>query len=51
MDVVDRVPGLAATTAGAEVRADMEARRAAARAHTRQVGDDPPEVRDWAWRG
>jgi xylulose-5-phosphate/fructose-6-phosphate phosphoketolase len=51
MDVVDRVPGLAATTAGAEVRADMQAWRAAAREHTRRVGDDPPEVRDWAWRG
>jgi xylulose-5-phosphate/fructose-6-phosphate phosphoketolase len=51
MDVVDRVPGLADTTAGAEVRADMSARRAAAREHTRRVGEDAPEVRDWAWRG
>ena len=51
MDVVDRVPGLAATTAGAEVRADMEARRAAAREHTRRFGEDAPEVRGWAWPG
>ena len=23
--------------------------RLRARAYTREVGDDPPEVRDWAW--
>jgi len=21
------------------------------RAHTREVGDDPPDVRDWIWPG
>ena len=47
MDVIDRVPGLA-ETAG-DVRADMEARRRAARDHTRAAGDDIASVRDWVW--
>ncbi len=53
MDVIDRVPSLgpSGSTAAAEVRADMEGRRAAAREHTRLHGEDAPEVRDWAWPG
>ncbi|MBI1797114.1 MAG: phosphoketolase family protein [Candidatus Eisenbacteria bacterium] len=47
MDVIDRVPGLAAR-AGA-LRAEMVARREAARAHARAAGEDAPEIRDWAW--
>jgi xylulose-5-phosphate/fructose-6-phosphate phosphoketolase len=47
MDVIDRVPGLAA--GAADVREAMVASRAEARAHTRTVGDDLPEVRDWTW--
>src|SRR5204863_3090197 len=45
MDVIDRVPGLA-DEAGA-VRARMQELREEARRHTRETGDDPPEVRDW----
>ncbi len=47
MDVVDRVPGLAAT-AGL-LRQEMVDQRLAARAYTRANGDDPPEIRDWQW--
>jgi xylulose-5-phosphate/fructose-6-phosphate phosphoketolase len=47
MDVVDRVPGLAARAAG--VREEMVERRRAARAFTREHGDDDPEIRDWTW--
>jgi xylulose-5-phosphate/fructose-6-phosphate phosphoketolase len=47
MDVIDRVPGLA-SRAG-HVRQAMSDRRLACRAHTRQEGDDAPEVRDWTW--
>jgi xylulose-5-phosphate/fructose-6-phosphate phosphoketolase len=47
MDVIDRVPSLGEAAAG--IRADMVERRHRARAHTREVGDDIPEVRDWAW--
>ena len=35
--------------AAADVRAEMVARRAEARDHTRAVGDDLPSVRDWSW--
>ena len=47
MDVIDRVPSLSgrATTE----RQAMVDRRAEVRAYTRDVGDDPPEVRDWTW--
>jgi xylulose-5-phosphate/fructose-6-phosphate phosphoketolase len=51
MDVIDRVPALGPAGVGLDVRADMEARRAAARDHTRAHGEDAPEVRDWAWPG
>ena len=49
MDVIDRVPGLGERAAG--LRQEMSDARLRARAHTREVGDDPPEVRDWTWPG
>ncbi len=47
IDVIDRVPGLAERAA--HLRQRMEERRLAARAYTREHGDDDPEIRDWAW--
>jgi xylulose-5-phosphate/fructose-6-phosphate phosphoketolase len=47
LDVVDRVPGLAASAAG--LRDELAERRRAARAFTREHGDDDPEIRDWTW--
>jgi len=47
MDVIDRVPGLAARAG--HLRQTMVDRRVECRAYTRQVGDDPPEIRDWTW--
>jgi xylulose-5-phosphate/fructose-6-phosphate phosphoketolase len=47
MDVIDRVPGLA-SRAG-HVRQLMADRRVACRAHTRQHGEDAPEVSGWTW--
>jgi xylulose-5-phosphate/fructose-6-phosphate phosphoketolase len=47
MDVIDRVPQLGARAA--EVRQHMVDRRLEVRAYTRNVGDDPPDVRDWVW--
>ncbi len=47
MDVIDRVPGLGERTAG--LRQEMVDTRLRHRAYTREVGDDPPEVRDWTW--
>jgi xylulose-5-phosphate/fructose-6-phosphate phosphoketolase len=47
MDVVDRVPGLAARAA--HLRQEMVDRRLAARAWTREHGEDQPDVRDWTW--
>jgi xylulose-5-phosphate/fructose-6-phosphate phosphoketolase len=49
MDVVDRVPGLSERCA--HLRQDMVDERLRARAYTREVGDDMPEVRDWVWPG
>ncbi len=49
MDVIDRVPGLAAKAA--HVRQLMEDQRMGARAYTREHGEDSPEIRDWSWRG
>ena len=49
MDVIDRVPGLGAT--GGHLRQDMVDARLKARQYTRDVGDDPPEIRDWSWPG
>ncbi len=47
MDVIDRVPGLGERAA--HLRQDMADRRIRARAHTREHGEDPPEIRDWTW--
>ena len=47
IDVIDRVPGLA--DRAAHVREAMLDARMRARAYTREVGDDPPEIRDWTW--
>ena len=47
MDVIDRVPGLAAEAAG--LRQQMVDERLRCRAYTREHGDDVPEVRDWSW--
>jgi xylulose-5-phosphate/fructose-6-phosphate phosphoketolase len=47
MDAIDRVPMLRAR--GAHVRQQMFDARLIARAYTREVGDDLPEVRDWVW--
>jgi xylulose-5-phosphate/fructose-6-phosphate phosphoketolase len=49
LDVIDRVPGLA-DSAG-HVRQAMVDRRIAARAYTREHGEDDPEIRDWTWPG
>ncbi|MFC6085849.1 phosphoketolase family protein [Sphaerisporangium aureirubrum] len=47
MDVIDRVPGLAVTTA--HLRQQMTDARLRARAHTRDHGEDMPDIRDWTW--
>jgi xylulose-5-phosphate/fructose-6-phosphate phosphoketolase len=47
MDVIDRVPGLGERAA--LVHQEMTDRRAAARAWTREHGEDHPDVRDWTW--
>jgi xylulose-5-phosphate/fructose-6-phosphate phosphoketolase len=47
MDVIDRVPGLA--SAAGRLRQEMSDARLRARAHTREHGEDAPEIRDWAW--
>ncbi|MBU3062778.1 phosphoketolase family protein [Nocardia sp. NEAU-G5] len=47
MDVIDRVPGLGERAAG--LRQDMSDARAAARAWTREHGQDIPEVAEWRW--
>jgi xylulose-5-phosphate/fructose-6-phosphate phosphoketolase len=49
MDVVDRVPGLAARAG--HLRQHMQDSRLRARAYTRAAGEDMPEVRDWTWPG
>ncbi len=49
IDVIDRVPGLA-DRAG-HVRQAMVDRRIAARAYTRDHGEDDPAIRDWTWPG
>jgi xylulose-5-phosphate/fructose-6-phosphate phosphoketolase len=45
--VIDRVPTLGSSAA--DLREAMMAKRAEARAYTRAVGDDLPEVRSWTW--
>jgi xylulose-5-phosphate/fructose-6-phosphate phosphoketolase len=47
MDVIDRVPGLGERYV--QLRQQMADTRLRLRAHTRQTGDDAPEVRDWTW--
>ncbi|MGJ6970053.1 phosphoketolase family protein, partial [Streptosporangium sp. G11] len=47
MDVIDRVPGLAGRSA--HLRQHMVDARLRARAHTREHGEDPAEIRDWTW--
>jgi xylulose-5-phosphate/fructose-6-phosphate phosphoketolase len=47
MDVIDRVPGMSERCA--HLRQDMVDARLRARAYTREVGDDIPEVKDWTW--
>ncbi len=47
MDVIDRVPGLAARAG--HLRQRMADERLRHRAYTREHGDDMPDVRDWIW--
>jgi xylulose-5-phosphate/fructose-6-phosphate phosphoketolase len=47
IDVLDRVPGLASSHA--HLRQDMIDSRIAARAYTREQGEDDPQIRDWVW--
>jgi xylulose-5-phosphate/fructose-6-phosphate phosphoketolase len=47
MDVIDRVPSLISRASG--LRQQMVDERLHHRAYTREVGDDPPDVRDWMW--
>jgi xylulose-5-phosphate/fructose-6-phosphate phosphoketolase len=47
MDVIDRVPGLGPRAA--HVRQLMTDERLRCRYHTRQAGEDAPEVRGWTW--
>ena len=49
IDVIDRVPGLGERAA--ELRQRMVDERLRHRAYTREVGDDPSDVRDWRWPG
>ena len=47
LDVIDRVPGLGSHAAS--LRQRMEDDRVRARAYTRAVGDDDPEIQGWTW--
>ncbi|MDG4780002.1 phosphoketolase family protein [Micromonospora sp. WMMD961] len=47
IDVIDRVPGLAARAA--HVRQQMVDARQSARDYTRQYGEDDPQVAEWRW--
>jgi len=47
IDVIDRVPGLAARCA--HLRQDMVDQRADARRYTRDHGEDHPKVNEWRW--
>ncbi|HWU46597.1 MAG TPA: phosphoketolase family protein [Humibacter sp.] len=47
IDVIDRVPGLAARYA--MLRQEMQDARLAARVYTREHGEDIPEVAGWRW--
>jgi xylulose-5-phosphate/fructose-6-phosphate phosphoketolase len=48
IDVIDRVPGLAARAAG--LRQDMVETRLRCRAYTREHGEDDPEIAGWTWQ-
>jgi xylulose-5-phosphate/fructose-6-phosphate phosphoketolase len=48
MDVIDRTPGLLGTAG--HVRQMMEDKRIAARAYTREHGEDAPEIQGWTWQ-
>ncbi|NUT10176.1 MAG: phosphoketolase family protein [Nonomuraea sp.] len=47
IDVIDRVPGLGSRAA--HLRQRMSDERLRARAYTREHGEDPAEIRSWAW--
>jgi xylulose-5-phosphate/fructose-6-phosphate phosphoketolase len=47
MDVIDRVPAL--TSAKAELRQEYADARLAARAYTREHGEDDPSIAGWTW--
>jgi xylulose-5-phosphate/fructose-6-phosphate phosphoketolase len=47
MDVIDRVPSLG--TRAATLRQRMSDARLAARAYTREHGEDDPAITDWTW--
>ena len=47
MDVIDRVPGLGSSAA--VLRQRMGDARLAARAHTREHGEDDPAIAGWTW--
>jgi xylulose-5-phosphate/fructose-6-phosphate phosphoketolase len=47
IDVIDRVPGLG--TAVAHLRQEMEDARQECRNHTRQYGEDAPQILEWHW--
>jgi xylulose-5-phosphate/fructose-6-phosphate phosphoketolase len=49
MDVIDRVPSLGSHAA--TLRQSMEDARLAARAYTREYGEDDPAIADWVWPG
>jgi xylulose-5-phosphate/fructose-6-phosphate phosphoketolase len=47
IDVIDRVDGLGSRAAN--LRQRMVDARLAARRHTREFGEDPPEIANWKW--
>jgi len=49
MDVIDRVPGLAATAAYA--KQELRNKLIAHKEYIHKYGEDMPEVRDWKWPG
>jgi xylulose-5-phosphate/fructose-6-phosphate phosphoketolase len=49
MDVIDRVPGLVGV--GAYAKQLFRERLIDHREYIQRWGDDPPEIRDWRWRG
>ncbi|GAA3641660.1 phosphoketolase family protein [Microbacterium awajiense] len=49
IDVLDRVPG--AAERHAILRQELHDRRTAARAYTREHGEDEPDIEGWRWHG